>query len=275
MRRVLFIGFIVFCQLGLLAQYSEVGFHAGSSYYIGDLNPYEHFTHYPQIGAGAFVRVNLTDRHAFKFNFLYTQVEAHDAESQNEWRRNRNLHFRSEVVELSAVLEINFLSYEVGDRGRPYTPYVFGGLAYFRMNPTAEFNGRWVELHPLGTEGQNSPGAQNTYRLGQFAIPFGMGFKFNISGRVSMALEYGFRKLFTDYLDDVSGVYANPDDLLEFSGPAAVQLADRSLSPGQPGNGNTGMTRGSPDTNDWYAYSNLSISIRLGPTRIKCPGAFN
>lgn len=258
--------------LSLNAQYSEVGFHGGSSYYIGDLNPYEHFTHLPKFGGGAFIRANLTDRHSFKFNFLYTSVEGSDAESGNAWQQNRNLHFQSEIIEVGITWEINFLSYEVGDPNRPYTPYVFGGLAYYRMNPKTDYNGNLVELHPLGTEGQNAEGAQNSYGLGQIAIPFGMGFKMNISGRISLAIEYGFRKLFTDYLDDVSTVYANPAALAASSGPAAVELADRSLEPMGFEGTNTKLSRGNPDTNDWYAYTNLSISVRLGPTRIKCPG---
>jgi hypothetical protein len=275
MRKGFFIGMLVLLAHVGQAQYSEIGFHGGSAYYIGDLNPYTHFTHFPKGGGGAYIRTNLTDRHAFRFNFLYTAVEAHDAVSDDAWRRNRNLHFRSDIMEFSVLLEINFLSYEVGDKQRPYTPYVFGGLAYFRMNPKAQYNDRWVELHPLGTEGQLAPGADNKYRLGQFAVPFGMGFKMNISGRISMSIEYGIRKLFTDYLDDVSTVYANPDVLISSSGPAAAEMADRTLVPQKPDGTNVGMTRGTPDTNDWYAYSNISISIRLGPTRIKCPGAFH
>ncbi len=271
MQRILFICSIILLPVAGIAQYSEFGIHGGSSYYIGDLNPYKHFTHFPKFGAGAYWRVNLTDRHAVRFNFLYTHVEGSDAESPSEWRRNRNLHFQSEVVEMGVLWEINFFSYEVGDPNRPYTPYVFGGIAYYRMNPMADFNGNLVELHPLGTEGQLAGGSDNGYGLGQIAIPFGMGFKFNISGRVSMGIEYGFRKLFTDYLDDVSTVYASPEVLESSSGPAAAEMADRSLEPGRSDGTNTGLNRGNPDTNDWYAYSNISLSIRLGPTRIKCP----
>lgn len=272
MRSIVFIlALIVVSHNCAFAQYSEIGFHGGSSYYIGDLNPYKHFTHHPKLGAGAYFRVNATDRHAFRFNFVYTAVEGSDADSKSEWQRNRNLHFKSEIIEVAALWEINFLSYEVGDKNRSYTPYVFGGIAYFRMNPKTNFNGRLVELHPLGTEGQLSDGAENKYRLGQFAIPFGIGFKFNISGRVAMSLEYGFRKLFTDYLDDVSTTYADPEILAETNGPSAAVLSDRSLTPGKPDGTNTGLTRGNPQTNDWYGYSNVSLSIRLGPTRIKCP----
>lgn len=272
MRSIVFIlTLVVVINNDAFSQYSEIGFHGGSSYYIGDLNPYKHFTHYPKFGGGAYFRVNATDRHAVRFNFLYTTVEANDANSKSEWQQNRNLHFQSQIIEIAALWEINFLSYEVGDKNRSYTPYVFGGLAYFRMNPKTNFNGNLVELHPLGTEGQLAEGAENKYRLGQFAIPFGIGFKFNISGRIAMSIEYGFRKLFTDYLDDVSATYADPDLLVSSSGPSAAVLSDRSLTPGRPDGTNTGLTRGNPQTNDWYAYSNISLSIRLGPTRIKCP----
>lgn len=271
MRNLFFsVVFILSC-VAANAQYTEIGFHFGSSYYIGDINPYKHFTHYPQLGGGAFLRANVTDRTAFKFNFLYASVEAHDRDSKSEWQRNRNLNFRSDIIEIAATFEINFLSYEVGDKTRPFTPYVFAGLAYFRMNPEANYNGRWVELQPLGTEGQFTSAAGKSYRRGQIAIPLGLGFKLNITKRVAMGLEYGIRRTFTDYLDDVSTIYADPELLEQYSGPAAVILGDRSLEPSGPDGTNQGMTRGNSSTNDYYAYTNLSITIRLGPTRIKCP----
>jgi hypothetical protein len=256
-----------------IGQYTEIGFHGGMSYYIGDINPYKHFSHYPHAGGGFFIRTNTSDRVAFKFNFLYTNVEAHDSDSKDAWQRNRNLNFKSEIIEIGTMLEINFLSYEAGDKKRPFTPYVFGGLAYYRMNPLGQYNGRWVELQPLGTEGQYIGSSTKSYRRGQIALPLGMGFKLNLGKRVAVGLEYGIRKLFTDYLDDVSTVYANADDLEEFSGPAAVEMSDRSLIPVGPDNTNEGTNRGNSSTNDYYAYTNLNISIRLGPTRIKCPKA--
>jgi hypothetical protein len=39
------------------------------------------------------------------------------------------------------------------------------------------------------------------------AIPFGIGAKMNVSKKVGIGLEWGPRKTFTDYLDDVSGTY--------------------------------------------------------------------
>src|SRR6056297_1230352 len=101
MLRIYFIGFILAIATPVAAEYSEIGFHGGSSYYIGDLNPYKHFTHNPKFVAGAFWRYNITDRHAFRVNFTYTNVEGSDAESDNEWRRNRNLQFQSEIIEVS------------------------------------------------------------------------------------------------------------------------------------------------------------------------------
>jgi len=254
-------------------QYTEIGFHGGISYYIGDINPYRHFLHYPQPGGGLFLRVNSSDRIAFKFNFLYTNVEAHDRDSKHVWQQNRNLNFRSQIVEVGTLLEINFLSYETGDKKRPFTPYVFGGLAYFRMNPMGEINGKWVELQPLGTEGQFITSSGKGYRRGQIAIPIGIGFKLNMGKRIALGLEYGIRKLFTDYLDDVSTVYADEALLEKYSGPAAVTMADRSLLAVGPDDSNVGMTRGNSSTKDYYAYTNLSITIRLGPTQIKCPKA--
>ena len=66
-------------------------------------------------------------------------------------------------------------------------------------------NNEWLDLQPLGTEGQYSSQypEKDPYQLIQFAIPVGIGFKVSLSEKFSMAIEYGLRKTFTDYIDDV------------------------------------------------------------------------
>ena len=61
-----------------------------------------------------------------------------------------------------------------------------------------------MDLQPLGTEGEGFYKGEKKYNLTQLAIPIGGGFKYAISNNVRIGIEVGFRKLFTDYLDDVS-----------------------------------------------------------------------
>ena len=86
---------------------------------------------------------------------------------------------------------------------------MFAGIGVYRYNPYAYSGGNKVFLQPLSTEGQNIIGYpdRKKYSLTQFAVPFGGGFKFAVSENLRVGIEMGIRKLFTDYLDDVSKGY--------------------------------------------------------------------
>ncbi|MFB6307006.1 MAG: DUF6089 family protein, partial [Flavobacteriales bacterium] len=211
------------------AQISEVGLFGGASYYIGDLNPYLHYNNTNPAGGIVFRRV-YSPRVALKFNALYGRVEGYDSDANDLNRKIRNLHFKSGIIEGSVVFELNFFDYVIGDMEKAFTPYMFAGLGYFYMNPKAKLNGEWYELQPLGTEGQGTtakPGKEK-YKLHQMNVPFGVGIKANIGSRFALTVEWGFRKTFTDYLDDVGGTYADPETLRRENGPIAAELSDRS-----------------------------------------------
>jgi hypothetical protein len=246
--------------------YSEIGITGGYSYYVGDLNPYIHFGARKKIAFGALYRRNITQRHTLRFHLMRMKVEAFDSDSNDPMRVNRNLNFRTNITEASMLLEINFYEYRLGRLGKGFTPYIFGGLAYFQFNPEAELDGNYFELRPLGTEGQGA----NTYAKGQISIPFGLGLKSGFTKRIALNLEWGIRKTFTDYLDDVSAYYADPDLIREQSGNLGRDLADRTITPIGPGGVNTGMQRGDPERNDWYIYSGIILTVRLGKDSNGC-----
>jgi hypothetical protein len=131
---------------------------------------------------------------------------------------------------------------------RPWiTPYVFVGVAVYHFNPYAyDTTGKKVYLQPLSTEGEGLPQypGRKEYALTQLAIPFGGGIKFRITDRVVLAYEIGMRKLFTDYLDDVSNTYVSETVLLAAKGPkqwkwptaaTSSKTAPLILQPAPPG----------------------------------------
>src|SRR5258708_5350638 len=73
------------------------------------------------------------------------------------------------------------------------------------------------------------------------------------------------RKLFTDYLDDVSTNYVDQNLLLLNRGPKAVELAYRG---DELKNGSSyppaGSKRGGSSVNDWYYFTMFTASFRLG-----------
>ncbi len=228
------------------AQYHEIGVMGAQAHYIGDINPSNHIPAEFFPGGGLIYRYNFNDRIAFKASVLYGRMYAADEDSDSEWQQNRNLHFRSDIFEISTQIEINFLTYEIGDPKRPSTPYLFAGLSIFRHNPQAEFSNRWLDLQPLGTEGQGIEGYEDRYNLTQISIPFGVGFKFNIWRNFGGAVEWGMRRTFTDYLDDVSTNYVDPVFLEDQNGPLAAIMADRSFVPTGPEGTITGCSAVKP-----------------------------
>jgi Domain of unknown function (DUF6089) len=262
MPRLAFLFWVLFH--GLLSQaqapISELGLTGGVTYYLGDLNPTRHYPAGSGPAGGLVFRYNFDRRYALRLQGLYTRLQAADANSSDPVLQTRNLSFRADLIEASALVEINFFNYR-GRRkdSRPWTPFVFGGLCFFSAKPKAQLNDTWYDLSLLGTEGQGtSATGQSTYRTSQIGMPFGAGFKANF-GRLDLQAEWGLRRTGTDYLDDVSGRYADPTILAAENGPLAAALADRSLS----GTANTGRARGDASTRDWYQYTGLTATILL------------
>jgi hypothetical protein len=111
----------------------------------------------------------------------------------------------------------------------PITPYFFYEIAYFKMNPTGEMNGEDYSLQALGTEGQGQASMIKTLINSiSFLFRLELGLKFNLRARLAVSYEYGIRKTFTDYLDDVSGSYVDPDLLAAYNGSLAAEFSDRS-----------------------------------------------
>ncbi|MEZ5059160.1 MAG: hypothetical protein R2879_19155 [Saprospiraceae bacterium] len=147
-------------------------------------------------------------------------------------------------------------------------PYLFVGIAASSFNPKAKYNNEWVALQPLGTEGQGIGGNDSPYSKVAFAIPFGIGFKYAFNDLWNIGLEFGARKTFTDYLDDVGGTYTSYNELLAGNGQLAANLGNRTgeYLDTEPINVPTGTPRGDNVTSDWYFIAGLSISYNFMDT---------
>ena len=106
-----------------------------------------------------------------------------------------------------------------------------------------------------------------------FAIPFGGGNKILLPGRWQLGVEIGARKLFTDYLDDVSNQQVVYEDVLNGNGPLAAQLSNPNFDPDTTPLQTT-YVRGK-EANDWYYIGGLTISYLIseggsGGKDVKC-----
>lgn len=261
MTKAFAITLIALSGLPAAAQVSELGITGGVTYYIGDINPYAHYPDHTHIGGGLMYRYNFNERYAVRLQGLYSRLEAWDRDSEDPLQQLRNLGFRSVLFEASALLEVNFFKYRgLGKDSRSWTPFLFAGVAYFHTDPQNLLNDTWYDLQPLGTEGQGtSKGA--SYSLDQMCIPFGAGVKLALGSKWDLQLEWGLRRAYTDYIDDVSGTYADNDLLMEQAGPLTAILADPSAL--RTTGFNTGRARGDSQTRDWYNYTGITLSYLL------------
>ena len=273
MRNILLLSCIAFLAATNTtnAQYWEVSGMGGGTVYHGDLAP-DFSMQAPGAAASLFVRRNVDPRISLRFGASFGTISASDENSLNEYNNARNLSFQSTVFEGSLGLEFNFLPFhhnsQKGKGRNQYTPYLVAGFGIFHHNPKALYEDNWYELQALGTEGQ---ALGEEYSLMQPALILGGGIKIDINSEWGIVIEGATRILFFDYLDDISGEYADTRLIASHRGSlasAAINLADRSGELGQ-NIGRPGRQRGDSKTNDGYTM--FTIGILYTMHQFNCP----
>ncbi len=270
---------------------AEVHFGIGATNFLGELGGAD------QVGTNGFkdlefsvtklaaslgLRYKLSPSIALNSHLSYGQVAGDDALTKEFFRNYRNLSFKSHIWEFNTNFEFAIIKEQLGhryrlkgvrgQRGFEMMSYIFIGVGIFHFNPEAEYEGEWISLNPLHTEGQGLFATRSTYSLYQFAIPIGFGFKYTVSRRWGIGLEYGIRKTFTDYVDDVSKTYVASSILLQQPevGVAAAALADQSNGI-YPYITAAGAQRGDPRDLDSYMFAIININYKLRTGRQTYP----
>ena len=181
---------------------------------------------------------------------------------------SRNLHFKSIVADFSAQVEFNMLPYHPGHFKFKATPFIALGFGGMYFNPKAELNGEWVALQPLGTEGQHLDKYWDRpqYLRMALTVPVNMGVKWSINANWSMSTEFGFRYVFSDYVDDVSGYYADVS-LFDASSHPDASLARQLSYRGSASIEGTVLEqtlRGNPSNRDHMFFVMFSLTRKLG-----------
>jgi opacity protein-like surface antigen len=253
-------------------QFAQAQWHldlfGGIANYSGDLQSKSFTTQQSNGGAGVALRYDLNGHFSLLSGLNYGKLGASDQFSQEADLRARNLSFETNIFEWNLMAEYDL--FDISEKR--FTPYAFAGFAIFHFNPYAyDTSGQKVYLRPLSTEGEGLPQYpdRKPYSLIQPAIPFGGGIKFRVTSNVTIAYEVSFRKLFTDYLDDVSTTYVDKNILLQERGPLAVEMAYRGneIKGGDPDYPAAGSIRGDPKHKDWYYFSGIKVSVGLGKIR--------
>jgi hypothetical protein len=210
----------------------DVGGYLGLANYLGEIGGKEK-TERPFIwdmklnqtrwSMGGFARYKFNDYFAIQGSLNYLRIQGDDKLSTNRGRRGRNLNFRNDILDFAIRGEVYIYNIpDVGGTGRyrlDFKSYAFVGVGAFLHGPKTIYEGSWVKLRDLKTEGQATP-----YSKIGVCIPVGLGFYFTKKRKYRIGWEMSWRLTFTDYIDDISTVYADPS-LLESQ--AAIDLANR------------------------------------------------
>lgn len=250
------ISFLI-CSAPVHAQRIWIDVYGGATNYQGDLQDKAFTFDQAHLAGGLGVNYQLTNRLSVRAALMAGRLSADDKYGRN---KVRNLNFTSNLGE--AQIGLQYHLFPVGEHS--ITPYIFASAALFRFNPfTTDTMGTRYYLRELSTEGQGFIEGKEYYKLTSFAIPFGGGLKLSLTDNINVGLELGFRKLFTDYLDDVSTAYVDRDELIANRGLKAAELAYRGdeIKNGRP-YPPAGTLRGG-NKKDWYYFTALTLSFRL------------
>ena len=279
----------------------EVGIGLGPLFFLGDLGgaagigrTFIKDVDYPltKLSKGLFISVAPREWIGFRVAVNTGVLEGDDKEAPNKGgdevtRLQRNLNFSTRLWEAYGAVEFYptvFLEQYEDLKGK-LRPYGIVGVGVYHFNPkTQDKNGNWVALQPLHTEGQGFPQYpdRKDYKLTQVEVPIGFGFKYYLKENMFIGLEVLHRKLFTDYVDDVSTTYIDPIYFSQNLSPANAALARQLNYRGTYSWATTrpsaivGEKRGDPKQNDAYFSTILRLGWRLremsgAERQLRCP----
>jgi Domain of unknown function (DUF6089) len=200
MYRILLIGSISFCiSFFAHAQRSEVGFGLGTFNYTGDLSHTYKLSNSKPAGI-VFFRSNLSKVISFRAAITAGKIGASDKKADDAFAEQRKASFNLFLFEVSPTFEYHFLDWRDEKRPLRFTPYIFAGLALFGFSGDIDKTAEYSNV--------------------QGSIPFGVGAKYVLNPKWYLGAEFGMRKTFFDYLDNISSgrppiknyQYGNPND---------------------------------------------------------------
>ena len=271
-------------QFSKRKQYTSVGVSLNAMNYFGDIVPKTNFASFragdTRYNLGLSITHRFFPRVSLRGSLSYGRIAASDEKSANindgndRYRNYRNMTIRNDIFEAAGTVIVDLIENRNNYLKRPdFVPYLFVGVAAFHHNPQGLVQsnsqgpvpqeltvGEYVSLHDLRTEGID-------YSLTQIAIPFGGGVRYRINRNLDASFEIGVRKTFTDYLDDISTVFADPSKLVT---PASTYFGRTVTANDAPAGFNApGVTRGKTGS-DWYVVTGFSLNYILTP-KIKNP----
>jgi hypothetical protein len=218
----------------------------GPSYFIGDLEgktPSKKYWVGYHVGLG--VTYQLFERVAVRGDVRFYEIKG------GKWADN--LWFVANNWDVVVGGEISLFAQS--DK-RTFNPYFLLGIGLTTNNPTTQLAGTWYNLREYQTEAAG-------YGPLAVVVPLGLGLRWQLDDQWDVGVELNHNYAFSDYLDDVSNVYAAIDSGAE---PIRAILADRRPEIGGPPNPPGGI-RGNPSMKDGYFFLDLKVGYVIGTGR--------
>ena len=181
-KNFIWLSSFLFCSPFAIGQISEVGFGIGGLTYTGDLQRGYNFTH-NRPAATIFFRSNINPEISLRSSITFGKLKDSDENPFDPLAVQRQASFNVAIFEGSLVFEYHFLDFKKNPYLR-FSPYIFGGFGIFGFTGEGE---RTAEFSNI-----------------QLAIPFGAGIKYILNPIWVIALEFGPRLTFFDYIDNIS-----------------------------------------------------------------------
>lgn len=214
-----------------------------------------------------FAAVQFEDKIGLRLEATFGSIKGKDESKPytRSLKRLRNLSFQTKISELALLMELQPVNWKTYNGKMPdLAPYFVGGIGMFKFNPKTELNGSTIELAPLHLEGQGFAEypSRKPYKLTQLCFPVGFGGKFDPRYDLSLRVEFLYRLLLTDYIDDVhearTDVSLYTKYLSTFDAALAEKLYIRRWEV-EPGEYKQTGPRGNPG-HDGYFTVNVKLS---------------
>ena len=229
MKRLLLLFLVGFLAFEALGQPSvDIGFLGGTGTYFGDMTKTD-LSKSVNPAYGGFIRYNFNPRYGFRFNVINSNINAEGEFESLPWNFNKN------VLDISFLFEFNYMKYIVGEKETRWSTFLFGGVGMQTYSYEMDADRLAVLVDPTYFTMADFSGPVITP-----TIPFGLGFKFNLSKRWGIGLEGSLRKSFTDKLDNLY----DPLSYVDTKG-AQIKYSDQFHN------------------NDWTSYIDVHLVYKL------------
>ncbi len=216
MRYLFLLYFSLGCVTAIQSQHVEFGIIGGLTLYEGELSPKnpDHFRNFMRPNWGGSMKINLFRWMSFQLSAQRMELYADGAYAL----RHNNLEVSMQITEYSWQAIFYPLRWHPFQHHFSVSPFIAGGTTFFNFTTYGKYEGQWLELRPLGTEGQGMPGHAGVYDNWALALPLRLGIRLQLNRNWAFVADLLLRYTFTDYLDDITFAKVNYQEILKEKG---------------------------------------------------------